>query len=281
MIDWLELWSELVQRREWRFQATETADRKDHWHARAQEFDSHVRRRWIKPDSSRAFVVAMLDAFPHATVLDIGAGTGKWAILLAQHAQRVTAVEPSPSMLERLRDNLAAEKISNVDIVPQPWPVESIVPHDFTLCSHAMYGTSDFAKLITSIEAATRHTCFLLMRAPALDGVMAEASLHIWGHAYDSANFQVGLNALWQLGIYPNVLMEDSGLWEPWVHDSINEALVDAKRRLGLSDVNDHDDFLIDLLRRRLTLVDGKYVWPRGVRSAMVYWQPAARQSPA
>jgi hypothetical protein len=37
--------------------------------------------------------------------------------------------------------------------------------------------------------------------------------------------------------------------------------------------VNDHDDFLIDLLKRRLMLVDGKYVWPRSVRSAMLFWQ--------
>jgi hypothetical protein len=33
-----------------------------------------------------------------------------------------------------------------------------------------------------------------------------------------------------------------------------------------------HDVFLQDLLRRNLTLKDGKYLWPRGIRSALVYW---------
>jgi SAM-dependent methyltransferase len=279
MIDWLKLWRELVERRAWRFQGEEPAARHDHWQARAHEFDSHVKRKWSKPDSSRAFIVSMIDAQPGATVLDIGAGTGKWAILLAPHAQRITAVEPSPSMLERLRANLAAEKIANVDIVPEAWPLASIAAHDFTLCSHAMYGAADFESFIQGIQATTRRTCFLLMRAPVMDDVMAEASMKIWGHAYDSANFQVGLNALWQMGIFPNVQMEDSGLREPWVNASIAEAFSDMKRRLGLSEVSAHDDFLIGLLRRRLTLVDGNYVWPRGARTAMLYWQPAARQS--
>jgi hypothetical protein len=27
--------------------------------------------------------------------------------------------------------------------------------------------------------------------------------------------------------------MEDSGLWEPWVHENIQDDLADTKRRLG------------------------------------------------
>ena len=38
------------------------------------------------------------------TVLDIGAGTGSWTILLARQARQVTAVDPSPGMLEVLRE---------------------------------------------------------------------------------------------------------------------------------------------------------------------------------
>jgi hypothetical protein len=41
---------------------------------------------------------------------------------------------------------------------------------------------------------------------------------------------------------------------------------------MGLSQTIAHDDFLMDLLRRRLEFVDDKYVWTPSVRSVLVYW---------
>ncbi len=96
--------------------------------------------------------------------------------------------------------------------------------------------------------------------------------MHIWGHPHDSLNFQVAYNVLMQMGICANVLMENSGLWDPWTSATLEEALDEVKRRFGLGQVSEYDDFLTGLLRRRLTLVEGQYVWPRGVRSALVYW---------
>ncbi len=78
-----------------------------------------------------------------------------------------------------------------------------------------------------------------------------------------------------QTGIFPNVIMEDTGLWEPWTNESIEEALADVKRKLGLIDENAHDGFIRDLLERRLVFKEGNYVWPRGIRSALVYWDVA------
>ncbi len=274
MEDWIRLWSDLVKVRDWNQQFNPHEGVQDRWHARAKEFDAHVRRRWTQADSSRTFITAMLGATPDATLLDIGAGTGKWAVMLAPHARQITAIEPSPAMIEVMQSNLVSEKITNVKIVQDTWPQAQVAMHDFVLCSHAMYGLTDFPLFIRSIEAVTRQTCFLLIRALTADGVMAQAAQQVWGHPYDSPNYQVALNALWQMGIYPNVVMEDSGLWSPWVNDSLDEAFLQLKHRLGLDPVSPHDDFLRDLLRRRLTVVDGKYVWPRATRTALVYWKP-------
>ena len=96
--------------------------------------------------------------------------------------------------------------------------------------------------------------------------------MRIWGQPYDSPNFQIAYNVLLQIGIFPHVLIEDSELWEPWTNDSLEEALDDVKRRFGLPEVSEHDDFLQNLLQRRLKQADGRVVWPRGVRSALVFW---------
>ncbi len=251
--DWAALWRELA---ELRLEKEEpgAGPETDRWRAKARRMHASIKRRWVKPDSSRDFVVAQLD--PDATVLDIGAGTGAWAALMARRARKVTAVEQSAAMIEVMQETLAAEAITNVEIVRGSWPDVQVAPHDFTLCSHAMYSSPDLPGFIRRMEAVTRRTCFLLMRATTPDGLMAEAATRVWGHPYDSTSYAIGYNVLLQMGIFANVLMEDTGLWDPWTSASPEEAVDDIKRRLGLDGPSEYDAFLADLVGRRLSYED-------------------------
>ena len=269
--DWCALWRELCEAQARARRADPRVDAADPWRHRAREFAAGVARRWSAPDSSRATVAAWLDAHPGSSVLDVGAGTGAWAAFLAGRAGRVTAVEPSAAMVELMREGLAAAGAANVDIVARPWPDAAVGPHDVTLCAHAMYGAADFAGFVRGLERVTRRHVFLLMRAPEPDGVMAEAARRVLGHPHDSPNFQVGYNALLQLGVFPDVVVEE-GRWEPWRHASLEEALAEVKRRLGLAAASPHDAFLAELLERRLARTDDGYVWPHGTRSALAHW---------
>jgi SAM-dependent methyltransferase len=245
-------------------------EEEDIWCKKAAEFKEGVKRRWSKPDSSRDFILAQMDS--ESTVLDIGAGTGAWSALLAGRAKRVTAVEPSASMIHVMRESLSSEGIANVEIIQGAWPDVSVEPHDFSLCSHSVYGYPDLPAFVKSMIAATKRTCFLLLRAPTLDGVRAEAAQHIWGQPLDSPNFTIAYNILLLMGIYANVLMEDTGLWPPRTSPTMEEALRSMKRFLGLDANSEHDEYIANLLKNRLTLQGGCYVWPREVRSALVYW---------
>jgi SAM-dependent methyltransferase len=271
--DWNALWRELV--------GLKAISRKsksggnppaDIWADRAREFKEGVKRKWARPDSSREFILSQLD--PDGTVLDIGAGTGAWSILFAPRVKHVTAVEPSNSMIEVMRESLAHEKISNVSIVQGEWPDIEVEPHDYSLCSHAMYAALDLRAFVLQMAARTRRTCFLLLRAPAIDGVRAEAARHIWGQPLDSPNFTIAYNVLLQAGIFANVLMENTGLWKPRTSASMEDALADMKRFLALGDSGEYDDYLMELLKRRLVWKAGRHFWPPEVRSALVYWNP-------
>jgi precorrin-6B methylase 2 len=262
--DWIRMWRELAEARPPR-----------RWKKHKGDKGKTVQRRWVKPDAIWRFIVARLNATPDATVLDIGAGTGAWSVLLAQHARQVTAVEMAPPMITAMRETLADAEVNNVALVEGAWPEVSVDAHDFSVCSHAMYGCVDFRAFIEGMVAATRRTCFLVLRVPATDGVMAEATRRVWGQPYDSVNFQVAYNALLQMNLYPHVLMGDPGIWRRWHHDSLEAARDEIKRRLGLGPDSPHDAFLMDLLRRRLTEEDGQYVWPPDTRSALIYWDTA------
>jgi SAM-dependent methyltransferase len=272
MTDWNTLWRELVEIKvRSRRNKLNDADPTDIWAGRAVEFRNGVKQKWVRPDSSRDFILAQIDA--DSTVLDIGAGTGAWSALFSPRAKHVTAVEPSSAMIGVMRESLAAEQISNVSIVQGSWPDVPVEPHDFSLCSHAMYAYPDLAAFVLRMAACTRRMCFLLLRAPSLDGVRSEAARHIWGQPQDSPNFTIAYNVLLQAGIFANVLMENTGLWKPRTSASLEEALSSMRRFLGLDESGEHDEYLMELLRRRLTWTGTHYCWPPEVRSALIYWQ--------
>jgi hypothetical protein len=83
----------------------------------------------------------------------------------------------------------------------------------------------------------------------------------------------VAYNVLIQMGIYANVLMENTGYWKPRTSTSMETALARLKRGLGLTQSEEHDTYLLELLGRRLQWNGEDYVWPQEIRSALVYWR--------
>jgi len=94
----------------------------------------------------------------------------------------------------------------------------------------------------------------------------------VWGHPYDSPNYQIVMQIFWQMGIFPNVIMEEDHLWKPWSHATLEEALSEMKNRLGLFDSQEWDEKLLDLLESRLLYQSGEYIWPSALRTALLYW---------
>lgn len=269
--DWALLWQQLVDvSGAFPPKAPGSHREADHWQTKAQEFEQHNKRLANVPGPTRDFLVSRIAA--NSTVLDIGAGTGRWTAPLAARARHVTALDPSPAMLEILTRHVQSENLANVTVVQGSWPEADVAPHDISLCSHAMYGSRDLPTFIRRMIDVTRRTCYLNLRMPARNSVMAAAATRVFGQPQDSPNFVVGYNVLLQMGLCPSVLV-DPVLWDPWTSPSLEAALAKAKSRLGLgAGPTEHDAYLLDLLSRRLTAHDGKYVWPKGIHSALVYW---------
>jgi protein-L-isoaspartate(D-aspartate) O-methyltransferase len=86
-----------------------------------------------------ALMTELLDPQPHDHVLEIGAGSGYQAAILASLVQQVTTVERIPTVAGRARDNLGKTRITNVDLVvgdgTQGYPVAA--PYDGILITAA------------------------------------------------------------------------------------------------------------------------------------------------
>lgn len=269
--DWVSLWAELVEiKKTSQKDSIETPGNEDIWCAKAREYDERVKQRWKNHDSSRETVLSLLQ--PDSSILDIGAGTGAWTLLFSKHVRKVTVIEPSKAMRDICIENIRLAQASNIEILEDPWPAAKPAKHDYSFCSHAMYGVADFPGFVQHMIACTTKKCFLLIRAPSQDGLITEAFMHIYHQPYDSPNFTIAYNILIQMGIYANVKVEKSDKWYFIKSPSFDEAYTNLKTRLGLLDCSTYDDYLHDLLDRRLVQQEDNYYWPGGYQSALIYW---------
>ncbi|RQV99980.1 class I SAM-dependent methyltransferase [bacterium] len=62
---------------------------------------------------------------PHATLLDIGIGTGLSSEFYAQVGLEITGLDGSPEMLKQCRKKKFVQKLIQHDLTKFPWPVES------------------------------------------------------------------------------------------------------------------------------------------------------------
>jgi FkbM family methyltransferase len=267
--DWKHLWHDLAEK----FRALPKQGKEDvpaRWAKRAHSRDyAGDRRDRDRDDPLMQSVLARLQA--DDTVLDIGAGIGRWSIPMAKVCKKVTALDVLPGMLEILRENAAAEKVTNINPVVGDWATADVEPHDYVLSSHAAYISPDIVGYARKMERCAVQACCLVMRVPRHDGVIGELARHIHGTFHDSPNFIVGYNALLQAGIAGHVIMEEQG--RRWHNETLDDALRRAKRHLRLS-TSEHEGMIMDLLKERLVFRQGQYWWPDWMRSALVWWRP-------
>lgn len=265
--DWAELWRELTTSD---VQAGPGGEGQmvERWRRVARQLDSGERSL---PDPLLDHILGRLT--PEMTVLDIGAGIGRWTLPFARAARRVTAVEPLAGMREVLVERATSQGIANLEMVDVPWMEAEVGPHDVAIAAHATYTTPDLLRFVRKMNACARRTCYLALRVPAHDGIIGELSERLRGMRHDSPNFIVGYNLLLSAGFYAHVQMEP----EParlWTDSTLDDAVARAKRHLHLEDAG-QDAAVRDVLSRRLKLANGAYRWPDGMRSALVWWEKA------
>lgn len=85
-----------------------------------------------------------------ATVLDLGAGTGQFALAAARRFRRVIAADVSPAMVAVLRDRAAAAGLANLQVVRAGFLgyEHAGPPADAVYTRHALHQLPDFWKVI-------------------------------------------------------------------------------------------------------------------------------------
>jgi Protein of unknown function (DUF938) len=101
---------------------------------------------------------------PTDTLLDIGAGGGRYALPLALECREVIAIDPSEGMRGVLTASMAEHGIHNIRVMDGRWPAAADgVQGDVALISHLGYDVEDIGPFLDGMEASAHRQCVAVL----------------------------------------------------------------------------------------------------------------------
>ena len=144
------------------------------WDQDARTYDrspSHAASDPVEAAAWRAALAGYLPD-PPASVLDVGAGTGALSLLAADLGHRVTSLDLSPGMLERLREKASARGLE-VDVVNGPAGEPPAGPFDAVIERHLLWTIPDPAAVLEAWHAAAPQGRLVLFEGVVAGGPSA------------------------------------------------------------------------------------------------------------
>ena len=231
----------------------------DFWERRAKNYHNSTKESVTNDPLFRRLREVVTD---QTTMLDVGAGTGRFALALAPFARHVTAVEPNAAMLHYLQQDAREAQLTNITFIPTNWQDAPVATSaDVVLCSHVLYPIWEIEAFLEKLRVATRQACYIYMRAAHFDA----STSTLWGHFHgetrrSAPGYIHALDVLFELGIYAYVEI----VRMPWVmrYSSLDAATGELLEQLILPDDARTRDELRGLLTTWLIERDGVFMPP-------------------
>ena len=171
---------------------------------RAQRYAAHA--KLAEPDRDPFLRALRRATDASSTAIDVGAGTGRYALPLAAGIAHVTAVEPSAAMLDVLRGETAAAGAANLTTVQSTWEEADVEPADLAFSSFVLPLVADAPAFVRKLEAVARRRVLLYVGAFCADAVLDP----LWRHFHETPrvpgpSYLDALAVLRELGIEPRV----------------------------------------------------------------------------
>lgn len=270
--DWVAVWQTMYDREREQAERIISAQSASHdcWAGQSTRF-AKAAQRITQPDSFMRFLTPHLRATD--TVLDVGAGTGRYEAFLAETVAHVYAVEPSTSMREQLTEHIKAAQIDNVTVLDGLWPNIDVSPCDISIAINVLYSVREIEPFIRQMQAKTRHACFIVLGfqhpasfiSPFWEQIHGEPRLPLPG-AIEC------FNVLHQLEILANLTVIPRTSRFRFEHEQ--EALTDLRWRLRVSREQVSDTILLQAIAKYLDRDEHGHLWPRNQRQhvAVIWW---------
>jgi SAM-dependent methyltransferase len=206
------------------------------------------------------------------SVLDVGAGVGALTVPLARSVERVTALEPSPAMLEELREKLARHRLANVTCIAARWGEAEITPHDLLLVANVAPIFQDLLPFVAAAERLTPRAIALVRNVGSGAEKFYFGDLYplLLGRPYPSREDYLGtVTLLHGLGIHANVQIITYRFDQPF--EDFQEAVDFWTHEMRLTEP-EQTRRLQRFLETKLQRVGPGLLAPMRRQSAVIWW---------
>jgi SAM-dependent methyltransferase len=267
-LDWAAHWRQMVEAR----QASETRrvpEGQNRWDDRAQRF---ARLTQGLDPSTEPFVRALKAALrPGDSVLDVGAGAGRYSMAIAPSVARLTAVEPSPGMRAAFEAETKDRGLSNVRLVAGSWEEADVEAHDVAFASHVLYFVPDAVPFIEKLDRAARRACYILHRVEELATALGPAGIEIRGSRPPEPGFIELYNLLFSMGIRAHATLVRPPFAARFA--TIDDAMVETRQLMGMFDDAASDDRIRSALAEALVEGTGGLGYRQNPQMAIIWWE--------
>lgn len=182
------------------------------WNQKAHEYEGDMKH------SNRALFVEKILQHNPKTIVDIGAGTGVFAIPLAKNAGKVVAVEPSEGMLDILRKKAEDEGLTNIEYINKRW--EDVTTsellringgkYDAVICSHALYYITDMHHSLRKMGDISSGSVHLLTGGS--HNINSQDHSRLWARIHGKPapaypDYSCLYMVIREIGLHPNIEM--------------------------------------------------------------------------
>lgn len=212
------------------------------------------------------------------TVLDIGSGPGRFALVIAPRVAEVVALDPSKAMLAILRREARQRGLDNLRTVEGRWPDEAdeVEPVDVAFSSYVLPIVDDAPAFLRAMDAVARRHAFLYLGAFTADAVVDP----LWRHFHGTPRrpgptWLDAVAVLREMGITPDVDVVEVPSRTRFA--TFAEAVRDYRDLLVLPDTPDIRRELAGLLRSWLVTTSGGALRPpiATLPAAVIRWRPS------
>lgn len=209
-----------------------------------------------------------------STVLDVGAGTGRFTLALAPHVAAVTAVDRSGRMLDVCRRQARTLGLTNVTCTHARWEDAEVEPADVAFSSYVVTLVPDAARFLAKLDAAATQRAFLYLGAYTADAIMDP----LWRHFHGTSRkpgptYLDAVDVLRELGVKPEVEVVEVATRGRF--KNVADAAKDYRDQLCLPDTPEIRKELRGLLQHWLIRRGDALAAPlKTLPAAVISWRP-------
>lgn len=276
---WEKEWQDIIDRSPIRRRAADSDKVKlKRWNKMAEDFAERTGGR--QKDAERRDVIWRLQQqnllWPGAKVLDIGAGPGSWACILAETAGHVTALEPADGMSDILERRIDTEGIQNISIDRRTWQAVNLDKDEwnnaFDLVFASMTPGIDGPENLRKMMKASRGGCYY---STFSGSGWREQYAELWQTLFNESigeqpnDIIYPFNLVYAMGFKPNLAFSYWTRDDEWgVDEAIDKFCLFFESYIELTD--DVKMVIREHVKNRC--VDGKYRQTRTMCRGMMIW---------